>query len=152
MLKFKTLIGISLFALVFSLHLTAQKVDCGSPSSTAERANCVDRELQAAESAMNATFEMALETYTPNSNVQKSSTGPALPKSEQDDQVKWEIRMRQRLRASQAAWLSYRETACAAVQEMFDGGTIAEVDVPGCKTELTESRTKFLQKYFIDQQ
>ena len=59
--------------------------------------------------------------------------------------------MRQRLRASQAAWLRYRETACAAVQEMYDGGTIAEVDVPGCKADLTESRTRFLQKYFIDQ-
>jgi len=34
---------------------------------------------------------------------------------------------------------------------MYDGGTIVEVDVPGCKTDLTESRTKFLREYFIEQ-
>jgi uncharacterized protein YecT (DUF1311 family) len=151
MLKFKSLIGIFLFALVFSLRLTAQKVDCGSPSSTAERANCVNRELQSAESDMNAVFEKALETYTPNSQVQKGWTGPAIPKSEQDHQVKWEARMRRDLEASQEAWLKYRATACATVREMYDGGTAAEVDVPGCKADLTESRTIFLRKYFIDQ-
>ena len=136
--------------LILGKSLPAQS-NCGKLLSTAEQAECVNQELQVAESEMNAAFETALENFTPNSKVQKSWTGPALPKSEQDDQVKWEARMRQKLRASQEAWLRYRETACATVREMYDGGTIVEVDVPGCKTDLTESRTKFLREYFIEQ-
>lgn len=131
--------------LIAAQHLSAQKSDCAKLQSTAEQADCVNHQLQSAESEMNAAFKRALDSYSPIRDKQASAP---LPKSEEADQIKWDLRMQSSLRKSQEAWVRYREIACGTVREMYDGGTMTEVSVPLCKIDLTRERTKFLSSYF----
>jgi uncharacterized protein YecT (DUF1311 family) len=127
----------------------AQHVDCGKAESTAEQAACADRELSAAEQELKEAFGNALDQYIPSAD-QKRQTA-ALPRYDRDRQVQWEQRMRRDLNLSQKAWLSYRQSACGTVADMYDGGTITAIAVPLCKAEMTRARAKFLHDYFGDE-
>jgi uncharacterized protein YecT (DUF1311 family) len=127
-----------------------QKNGCVDAESTAEQAECAMNELGVAEADMTLAFDRALESYV--STPAKKKENQILPKFDRIGQIKWEKRMRRDLRISQKAWLGYRESACGAVQEMYDTGTIAKVAVPLCMVEITMARTKFLRGYFGDEE
>ncbi len=78
----------------------------------------------------------------------KSKETDQFPKSEREDQIAWNQKMRRSLQASQRAWLAYRVSACGAVSDSAAGGTIADEEVTFCKVGLTKERTKFLNDYF----
>lgn len=124
----------------------AQIDSCRQFNSTAEQAQCANLALQSAEHDMKLAFDAALRNYT-EEHVDTNEK-QALPKTEQEEQVRWEAAMLRRVKASQRAWLTYRESACGTVKAMYAGGTIAAVIVPLCKADLTLQRTKFLRDYF----
>jgi uncharacterized protein YecT (DUF1311 family) len=113
------------------------KQHCGKGSSTAEMAQCAEDELQAAEAQMRQALSQAVAQYTPLASERHDA-----------QQVAWEQKIRGELNASQAAWADYVRISCGAVADTYDNGTLTEVNVPECKTELMQQRTKFLQIYF----
>ena len=137
-------------ALASSRAASAQKVDCEKAQNTAEQAQCADSELGVAESEMKGAFGHALEVYIPTAQEKKQTA--ALPKLDRDRQTDWERKMLRDLRASQNTWLAYRQSACGAAEDMYDGGTISAVAVGLCRAEMTRAQTKFLRDYFGNDQ
>lgn len=145
---------IPLFALILvSLvampsNVPTQRSDCAKLPSTAEQADCVNRELAATESELKQTLKDALAQYAPAKEQDRKT--PAVGNSGSDQQIQWNQRMRDDLNTSQQAWLKYRESACRAVGDSYDGGTFGEVAVPLCKADLARARIKFLRGYFVN--
>jgi uncharacterized protein YecT (DUF1311 family) len=119
---------------------TAQEpavADCSEALSTVEMNNCAGAELEKADTELNRVYAKALTAV------------PGLATDETPfDAKSWEAS----LRASQRAWVAFRDAECEEhVAKFWGGGTGATVDVLGCKTEKTEQRTKELkQRYEIE--
>ena len=133
-------------ATIFVKQLSAQTVDCGKADSAAEKRICADHELDKAEAAMKVAFDRALAQFS--YSLKKHTEKDPLPESEQAEQKIAEQKMRRALRASQKAWVAYRESACGAVNDSFEGGSISDEIATFCKADLTKDRTKFLNDYF----
>lgn len=104
--------------------------DCTEALSTVQMNNCAAAELAKADAELNATYQKAIA---------------AIPEFASDppwDAKAWE----ETLRASQRAWVSFRDAECEKHVAMFwTNGSGATVDILGCKTEKTEQRTKELK-------
>ncbi|MDR3751264.1 MAG: lysozyme inhibitor LprI family protein [Terracidiphilus sp.] len=130
------------------LTTSAQKMDCDKAASSAEQDECADQELAMAETDLKDAFADAIQHYTPMADEQKENA--ALPKYDRDHEAQLEKKMRRDLEVSQKIWLQYRTAACAAVSDMYDGGTISPAATSLCKAEITKQRIKFLRDYFAD--
>jgi uncharacterized protein YecT (DUF1311 family) len=120
-------------AILFSTGATASAADapfnCDKAVSTPELNACADRIFGAADAKLNAAYKQVLAFI--------KSTGNAKPY----DPVNWE----KALRASQKAWVSFRDADCAGLVPMsWGGGTGTTSAVLECKTSKTEARTKDL--------
>jgi uncharacterized protein YecT (DUF1311 family) len=111
--------------------------DCSAALSTVEMNNCAGAEFDKADAELNRVYKAALAA------IPEMATGePPF------DKPNWE----EALRASQRAWLAFRDAECEGhVEKFWGGGTGATVEIIGCKTEKTEQRTKELkQRYEIE--
>lgn len=133
---------------LFPLTASAQKVDCGKAASSAAQDECAAQELATAEADLKDAFADSLQKYTPSAEEQKENA--KLPKYDRDHEAQYELRMRRDLEVSQRIWLQYRATACAAVFDMYDEGTVGPAATLLCKVEITEQRIKFLRGYFAE--
>jgi uncharacterized protein YecT (DUF1311 family) len=116
--------------------LAGAEIDCANATATAELNACADRELQAADKELNAVYRSALAAV------------PSLAAEKPYDAKSWE----RALRASQRAWVGYRDAECAGHLAMFwQGGTGASADILGCKTALTKARTEQLKSRYQTQ-
>lgn len=103
---------------------------CAQALSTADMNRCADAEFARADADLNAAYRKALASIP-----EFASDPPWDPKS-------WE----EALRASQRAWVAFRDAECDKHVAMFwTNGSGATVDILGCKTEKTEQRTKELK-------
>jgi uncharacterized protein YecT (DUF1311 family) len=108
---------------------TAQ--DCENAMTTQDLNACAGIEFEAADKELNAVYERAIKSIP-----EMAIDDPPF------DAKSWEAA----LRASQRAWLAFRDAECEEHVRMFwTGGTGATVDIIGCKTEKTEARTKELK-------
>lgn len=108
----------------------ADKIDCTNPTSTVEMNYCAGKEFEKADAALNAIYAKALAEI------------PKLAVEKPFDAQSWEAA----LRASQRAWVAFRDAECDGHVPMFwGGGTGTTVDVLGCKTALTQARTQELK-------
>jgi uncharacterized protein YecT (DUF1311 family) len=132
-----------ILAAIFCLAVapaTAQEpsaADCSEALSTVEMNNCAGAELEKADAELNRVYAKAIAAV------------PGMATDETPfDAKSWEAA----LRASQRAWLAFRDAECEEhVAKFWGGGTGATVDILGCKTEKTELRTKELkQRYEIE--
>lgn len=111
------------------------KIDCANASSTVEMNYCADQDYEAADKALNAAYQKAL----------KALPEMAVADSERFNAKAWE----KVLRASQRAWIAYRDAECQEHVPMFwGGGTGTTAAVIGCLTELTKARTKELKESY----
>jgi uncharacterized protein YecT (DUF1311 family) len=107
----------------------APPVNCDKAMATSELNQCAEQAFQAADAKLNAAYRKAL------ASIRKS--GGEKPY----DPASWE----KALRASQSAWIAYRDADCNGLVPMsWGGGTGTTAAVLGCKTDKTESRTKEL--------
>jgi uncharacterized protein YecT (DUF1311 family) len=108
-----------------------QALNCQEALSTVEMNNCAGAEYEAADVELNRVYKAALGA------IPEMATGePPF------DRASWE----EALRASQRAWVAFRDAECEDhVAKFWNGGTGATVDIIGCKTEKTEQRTKELK-------
>lgn len=123
---------------VFAGTADAQpKVDCSNAISTYEMNECAGRDFEQADGELNRVYKEALKSI-PEMAVEEPRFNAR----------NWEAA----LRASQRAWIAFRDAECEEHVPMFwTGGTGTTADVIGCKTEKTEARTKELkQRYEIE--
>lgn len=101
-------------------------IDCSKAIATPELNACADLELQAADGKLNAAYRKAL-AYIEKSGGEKPY-----------DPVSWA----NALRASQRAWIAFRDADCDGLVPMsWGGGTGTTSAVLYCKTVKTEART-----------
>lgn len=115
----------------------ALPADCTEAMSTVEMNNCAGADFEKADAELNRVYKAAIAAI------------PEMAMGEQPfDKVSWE----EALRASQRAWVVFRDAECEDhVEKFWGGGTGGTVDIIGCKTEKTEQRTKELkQRYEIE--
>lgn len=109
-------------------------IDCDNAMSTYEMNACADREFVAADAALNRTYKKAVAEIP----------GMAVEDSRYDTKA-WTAA----LRASQRAWLAFRDAECQGHVAMFwTGGTGATAEIIGCMTEKTKARTKELAEAY----
>lgn len=108
-------------------------IDCTRASTTVELNYCSERAYQRADEALNDTYKAVLKHIREN--------GGELPY----DAKSWE----EALRASQRAWVVFRDAECKGLVPMeWSGGTGTTTAVNGCMMELTEARTKALKERY----
>lgn len=108
-------------------------IDCANAVSTYELNACADKDFVAADAELNRVYAAALNA------VPEMATDPPY------DAKSWE----QALRASQRAWVAFRDAECQNHVAMFwSGGTGATADITGCMEEKTKARTKELQERY----
>jgi uncharacterized protein YecT (DUF1311 family) len=108
-------------------------VDCTAPLSTYAINTCADQALGKADARLNEVYKKVL--------VFIAKTGGEKPY----DAKTWE----EALRASQRAWLAFRDAHCKGLVPMsWSGGSATSGEVLGCMTEKTEARTKELQSMY----
>ncbi len=135
-----------LFCTIQRSALFAQVQGCGKLQSAAEKSECLAQKLVEVEADMNRAFQQSLANYLPS--AERDNEGPKMSKLDLELLHEADKRTVRGLRQSQARWLAYRESACSAVENMYDGGTIVAEAVPACKIELTQQRTDWLRSYF----
>lgn len=107
--------------LLLPLPLAAQQVDCANAVTQAQMTQCAAEELGAADDALNAAFGKAM------TKMRGLDGGEDV------------------LRRAQRAWISFRDTACAAEGLPYAGGSMQGMVVVNCKTRLTDARTADLE-------
>jgi uncharacterized protein YecT (DUF1311 family) len=114
----------------------AEPLDCANATSTVEMNYCGEQDYNAADAELNAAYKQALAKIAKSDNPK-----PYDPRS-------WETA----LRASQRAWVAFRDAECKGVVPMeWSGGTGATGGVLACMTELTRQRTAMLNERYADE-
>lgn len=110
-----------------------EPIDCSDPQTTVEMNFCSDEAFTAADKRLNAVYQEALASV-----AQRDLDPPYDAKS-------WE----QALRASQRAWVAFRDADCkGAVPMEWSGGTGTSSAVTGCMTQKTEARIAQLKERY----
>jgi uncharacterized protein YecT (DUF1311 family) len=105
-------------------------VDCANAMSTADLNTCGSQALDAADAELNKVYKKILADFA----------GP--DDGNEDNNKKWV----EALRASQRAWVAFRDADCEKLMIFEAGGGSATTGaVLGCMTELTQARTKDLK-------
>lgn len=123
-------------ALPFSLaaaQTTLNPIDCTNASSTVEINYCAERDFAEADRVLNQAYAHALAEIAASDNP-----APYAPAA-------WESE----LRASQRAWIAFRDADCKGVVPMeWSGGTGTSAAVLGCMVKLTKTRAKDLAERY----
>jgi uncharacterized protein YecT (DUF1311 family) len=130
-------------------RLGAQEPDCKKLESNNAESECFSSRLAKSEAEMQRAYKGALAAYT-HSPEEYKTLYPEFSESKYDleHQEETDKRVLRKLRQSQRLWVAYRESACGAIEEKYEGGTIIGEVVPICKDELTKERTKWLEAQF----
>lgn len=124
-----TIIAAMLLVTTGASIAVAQTGGCGNAASTAEINRCFDLAYQAADTKLNKAYQEALAAI-------KKSGG-----EKPYDAASWE----KALRASQNAWIAFRDADCSGLTPMsWGGGTGGTAAVLECMRAKTEARTKEL--------
>ena len=108
-------------------------IDCENAMSTREMNICGDQAFKKADADLNETYKKALADI------------PEMATEAPYDAKGWEAA----LRASQRAWVAFRDAECNDHGAMFwTGGTGATADIIGCMTDKTIARTKELKERY----
>ncbi len=106
-----------------------EPIDCAHASSTVEMNVCAEQDFDVADAKLNATYKKAL------AHIGGRDLDPPF------DRAGWEAA----LRASQRAWLAFRDADCkGAVPMEWSGGTGTTAAVFTCLTAKTRTRIEEL--------
>ena len=108
-------------------------IDCANAMSTAEINFCSEKLLDAADAKLNEAYKKALD-FVAKTEGEKPY-----------DAKSWE----EALRASQRAWVAYRDADCKGLVPMsWSGGTGTTAEVLGCMSAKTKARTQELLEMY----
>ncbi len=120
-------------AFIFAPAARAEDINCANASSTVEMNFCADKDFEAADKALNATYEATLAS-TKTRDLEKPYDAKSFEEA---------------MRAAQRAWVAYRDADCKGlVAQEWAGGSGTSAAVLGCMTEKTIERTKELKERY----
>jgi uncharacterized protein YecT (DUF1311 family) len=109
--------------------IAAEAVDCRDQQTTAVQNHCAERDLVAADAALNAAYQAEL------AHIRMHEAPPPY------DRQAYEAAFR----AAQRAWIAFRDADCKGVVPFSWGnGTGSAAAVLGCLVTRTQARTKEL--------
>lgn len=112
-----------------------EPIDCSDARTTYETNFCADKDFKTADDKLNAVYKKVLARIA-ESDLAKPY-----------DPASWEAA----LRASQRAWVTFRDADCKDLIAMeWSGGTGTTSAVLGCMIEKTDARTKDLSERYLD--
>lgn len=112
------------------LSAYAQKIDCENASSTVEMNFCAEKDFKAADKDLNVAYANAV----------------AFIKERKLDKPYDSASFEEALRASQRAWLAFRDADCKdLIAQEWSGGTGTAAASLECMTAKTQERTKELK-------
>jgi uncharacterized protein YecT (DUF1311 family) len=107
--------------------------NCDNVTSNAEATECSGREFTRADRELNEVYQEALEIVSEHGTEWRTSA------------EEWE----EKLRASQRAWLAFRDADCKVLTRIeWDGGSGTGLAITTCMTELTRTRIKALRERY----
>jgi len=102
----------------------AQRPNCNNPQTQSEMNICASIAYQNADRKLNQVYRQLL---------------PKLSASRQ-----------QKLISAQQAWIKFRDSSCEFERSAYEGGSMAPMIYGFCLADVTEQRTKDLQRYLED--
>ncbi|WP_286826537.1 lysozyme inhibitor LprI family protein [Microcystis sp. LSC13-02] len=102
----------------------AQRPNCNNPQTQSEMNICASIAYQNADRKLNQVYRQLL---------------PKLSASR-----------KQKLISAQQAWIKFRDSSCEFETSAYEGGSIAPMIYSNCLADVTEQRTKDLQRYLED--
>lgn len=115
--------------------LADDPIDCSDAGTTVEMNFCADKDFKEADDKLNATYKDVLARIA-EGDLEKPY-----------DRASWEAAMR----ASQRAWVAFRDADCKGVVPMeWSGGTGTTAAVVGCMTQKTNARIKELSERYTE--
>ncbi|OJF97820.1 lysozyme inhibitor LprI family protein [Pararhizobium antarcticum] len=107
-------------------------IDCGNATTQFELNYCANREYEAADKVLNATYKMVMAHMV---GVDKAMAGsdPSL------------VGAADALKKAQRAWIGYRDGQCVLSGFSARGGSMEPMLVSGCLADLTTRRTAELK-------
>ena len=129
--------------LALSPRVLAQK-DCNKIESESGKTRCLEQKTTSAESRLNSVLERIVSFYSVD-REDLSDTPAVMQVVKEADK-----RTTEALRKSQSDWMAYRDSACEAVGDSYEGGTASAQAIPSCRLRLTEDRIMWLQTNFND--
>ncbi|MBB1391797.1 DUF1311 domain-containing protein [Shewanella sp. SG44-6] len=122
-------VGLLSFTLIISGASRAQETEhdiyCDAAMSTVDINQCARQEFEVAQVRLDEYIAKASDTF-------------------HDDPVVLEA-----LQLSQRDWLTYRESYCHAIYQLWRGGTIRGVMYQGCMLQLTVQRTHNIWQNYL---
>ena len=117
------------FLVAASVPAWTQTLNCENPTSQVEMTGCADRELTAADDALNRTYADAMRIA--RERDEDGHPGSAVP-------------VVSLLRDAQRAWIPFRDRACDLEASAWAGGSGQSMAYLQCKTRLTRERSRDL--------
>ncbi|MFN9735327.1 MAG: lysozyme inhibitor LprI family protein [Microcystis sp.] len=102
----------------------AQRPNCNNPQTQSEMNICASIAYQNADRKLNQVYRQLL---------------PKLSASR-----------KQKLISAQQAWIKFRDSSCEFERSAYEGGSMAPMIYGFCLADVTEQRTKDLQRYLED--
>lgn len=102
----------------------AQRPNCNNPQTQSEMNICASIAYQNADRKLNQVYRQLL---------------PKLSASR-----------KQKLISAQQAWIKFRDSSCEFERSAYEGGSLAPMIYGFCLADVTEQRTKDLQRYLED--
>ena len=102
----------------------AQRPNCNNPQTQREMNICASIAYQNADRKLNQVYRQLLP--------------------------KLSAARKQKLISAQQAWIKFRDSSCEFERSAFEGGSIAPMIYGFCLADVTEQRTKDLQRYLED--
>ncbi|GBD53340.1 DUF1311 domain-containing protein [Microcystis aeruginosa NIES-298] len=132
-----TLLSIaSLFAVGMATPSIASPTSAATNLQLAQRPNCNNPQTQ---SEMNICASIAYQNADRKLNQVYRQLLPKLSAAR-----------KQKLITAQQAWIKFRDSSCEFERSAYEGGSIAPMIYGFCLANVTEQRTKDLQRYLED--
>ncbi|MBD2118275.1 MAG: lysozyme inhibitor LprI family protein [Microcystis wesenbergii TW10] len=126
----------SLFAVGMATRGIASPTSAATNLQLAQRPNCNNPQTQ---SEMNICASIAYQNADRKLNQVYRQLLPKLSASRQ-----------QKLISAQQAWIKFRDSSCEFERSAYEGGSMAPMIYGFCLADVTEQRTKDLQRYLED--
>jgi uncharacterized protein YecT (DUF1311 family) len=105
-----------------SQHTHTKNSPCDKPASTAEMANCTQKEWKAEDKKLDAYYQL----------ISKRLEGNELTA----------------LQKAQTAWIKYRDLNCSAERMLYEGGTAGSYNYNSCMEDMAQRRLGELKSIY----
>jgi len=101
------------------------KIDCNNAQTQSAMNFCAAEQAKTADRRLNQVYQQAIAKFKGTPNEKQLVT-------------------------AQRAWMQFRDASCTFERDRFKGGSIAPLMYSSCLTELSQERTKALQRYLTE--